>query len=266
MNVSESKNEEHVTVDILEGKKEEHVTVNIENDLQGASQSRSEAQASTPYLIPGSIVLAGIIIAGAVIYSNGGFLGTPRNAEPPAAAGLEVQADDVVLGNAKAKVTIIEYGDYQCPYCAKFFAEVEPAIKEKYVKTGKAKFIFRSFQFLGPESGVAAEAVSCAQDQGKFWEYHDAIFTEEYRDGQEHNGNLNRELFLKLAESLGLNKEQFSSCVDEKKYATKVGEDRTRAGAVGVDSTPTTFVNGVMVKGAVPIDQISAVIDAELKK
>lgn len=228
-------------------------------------ESSNRSQASTPYLIPGSIVLAGIIIAGAVMYSNGGFGGGSKQPPSPVETGLQATKDDVVLGDAKAPVTIIEYGDYQCPFCSKFFAEIEPAIIEKYVKTGKAKFIFRSFQFLGPESGAAAEAVYCAKEQGKFWEYHDAVYAAEHLDGQEQNGNLNRNLFLQIADGLNLDKTKFSDCIDGRKYAPRIQEDAANGQKVGVSSTPTTFVNGTKILGAVPFEQISAVIDQALK-
>lgn len=235
----------------------------IENNTSVAAGavSSSERKRSNPYLVPGSIVLAGLIIAGAVIYSNGGS----REPKPLTEAGLEIRSDEAVLGNPKAPVTIIEYGDYQCPFCGKMFAETEPVIKEKYVATGKAKLVFRSFQFLGPESVAAGQAAYCAQEQGKFWEYHDALYVEEYQDAQEHNGNLNRELFLKIAGELGMDGEKFAECIDGERYASKVQEERTNASKLGVVSTPTTFVNGLKIVGAQPADQFVAAIEEALK-
>lgn len=116
----------------------------------------------------------------------------------------EISSRDVVLGDPKAPVTLIEYGDYQCPFCGRFFKDTEPLIRENYIKTGKVKMVFRNFQFLGSESVSAAEAAECAKDQGKFWAYHDALYTTELNDGKENNGNLTRELFIDLAKSTGL--------------------------------------------------------------
>jgi protein-disulfide isomerase len=121
--------------------------------------------------------------------------------------GLKPNKDDVVLGDPNAKVTLVEYGDYQCPFCGRFFSEVEPLIRQNYIQTGKVNMIFRNFEFLGPESEASAEASECAKDQGKFWEYHDALYSAKVADtaGGENDGSLNRDLFLKIANNLGLN-------------------------------------------------------------
>jgi protein-disulfide isomerase len=125
-----------------------------------------------------------------------------KNATDPTPSPLG--ARDVILGDPNAPVTFIEYGDYQCPFCARFFTDVEPLIRDQYVKTGKVKIIFRSYPFLGAESTAAAEAAECAKDQGKFWEYHDALYTAESQDGHENNGSMTRDLFLTLAQNLKL--------------------------------------------------------------
>ena len=89
---------------------------------------------------------------------------------------------DAVLGNANAPVTIIEYGDYQCPFCTRYFSQIQPVIKSQYIDTGKAKMVFRDFSFLGPESTAAANAAQCAEDQGKLWSYHDALYAAKVAD------------------------------------------------------------------------------------
>jgi|SRR3989344_403375 len=116
----------------------------------------------------------------------------------------EIFPRDVILGDPKAPVTLIEYGDYQCPFCSRFFKDTEPLIRKNYIETGKVKMVFRNFQFLGSESVNAAQAAECAKDQGKFWVYHDALYAAELEDGRENNGNLKRELFIDLAKSAGL--------------------------------------------------------------
>lgn len=113
--------------------------------------------------------------------------------------------DDVVLGQANAPVTVIEYGDYQCPFCARWFETIEPQLKSTYVDTGKVKFIFRNYPFLGAESEASAEAAECAKDQGAYWAYHNALYTAEAQDGHENNGNLNKDLFVSIASDLKLN-------------------------------------------------------------
>ena len=236
------------------------------------------------YMLPASILVAGIMVSASIIYLVGskggggarvgqeGDSGRQLAAVGAVAGGpKEVGGRDVVLGDPKAPVTLIEYGDFQCPFCARFHSQVGVQLREEYIKTGKVKMVFRNFQFLGPESIAAAGAAECAKDQGKFWVFHDAIYDEEIRDGRknnnsENNGNLNREFFVSTAQSLGLNSGDFAACIDGEKYADQVAQDTSAAQAIDVNSTPTTFVNGRLIRGAVPYEQFKQVIEEELKK
>lgn len=223
------------------------------------------------YFLPISILVAGVLISGSVLYSVGlknqpTVQNGPSAPETVTGTELDLTKDDVVLGDLKAPVTLIEYSDFQCPYCGRFFSQSEPQILEEYVKTGKVKFVYRHFAFLGPESQAAANAVECAKDGGKFWQYHDEIFKEEILDGQEHNGNLNQVLFSKIAAKVGLNKTDFASCLDSDKYAGKVENDYTVAQKAGVQATPTVFVNGRKLEGALPYAQFRAAIEQALAK
>jgi len=217
------------------------------------------------YVLPASILLAAVLISGSVIYSTGFKSGSKSsltaNLDGQAVVSPELASTDVVLGDPKAPVTMIEYSDFQCPFCGRFYSQTEPPLKEQYVKTGKVRFIYRHFAFLGPESKAAAEAVECAKDQSKFWEYHDAIFNAELADGRENNGNLNRALFLTNAENLGLNLASFKACLDSNKYGQKVADDYSGAQALGVKATPTVFVNEVKIEGALPFGQFQQVIE-----
>ena len=112
-----------------------------------------------------------------------------------------VTSSDFVLGSDTAPVSVILYTDFQCPYCGKFFAETEQTTIAQYVKGGKVKFISRDFSFLGPESIKAAEAVRCAADQGKYWEFHDYLFTHQNGENKGNFSNLNLKTFAK---TLGL--------------------------------------------------------------
>ncbi|MDP3947266.1 MAG: thioredoxin domain-containing protein [bacterium] len=221
------------------------------------------------YTLPISILVAGILIAGSVIYALGlkDQAGGPAlgPSAPVAGQGPSI-GNAVVLGDPSAPVTIIEYGDFQCPFCGRFFAQTEPLIIEKYVKTGKVKFVYKDYAFLGPESLAAAEAAKCAADDGKFWEYHNALYREETKDGLEHNGNLNRGLFLRLAKELGINESSFASCVDTGKYKSAVLAENAEALAVGVNGTPAFFVGSQFISGALPFAQFETAIEAELNK
>jgi protein-disulfide isomerase len=229
----------------------------------------------SPYFVPVSILTAGFMIAASVIYAFGNRNANNGNpaqnnnqnqlANVGAVAAQQISGRDIVLGNSNAEVTLIEYADYQCPFCAHFFSQTEPLLKKDYVQTGKAKMVFRNYQFLGPESFKAAEAAECAKDQGKFWEYHDALYTAEETDGHENNGNLNRDLFVKLAGDLKLNLPAFERCIDSNKYADLIKKDFADAQAAGVNSTPVTFINGQKLVGAQPYPQFQSVIDSLLK-
>lgn len=229
-------------------------------------------------LLPMSIVIAGVMIAGSVIYMVGRLNGASPNlagngGEQLAAVGgqknevkdLQIGGRDVVLGEADAPVSLIEYGDYQCPFCGRFFSQTEQQIRENYIKNGKVKMVYRNFAFLGPESFAAAEAAECAKDQKQFWTFHDALFDAEVQDGEEHNGNLNRELFMKIASDLKLDTKSFAECYDGGKYKNQVKQDSAAAQTVGVNSTPTSFVNGEEMRGALPFSDFQTTIEKYLK-
>lgn len=224
------------------------------------------------YILPVSILVAAVLIAGAVIYTAGLPGAVDNNAnggnKPVVVTGdtLKLTSDDVVLGDLNAPVTVVEYSDFQCPYCGRFFSQTESQVRENYIKTNKVKFVYRHFAFLGAESKAGAQATECAKDQGKFWDFHDALFTAEQKDGQENSGNLNRGLFMTLAGQLKMNTQQFGTCFDSKKYAGKVDKDYAGAQVIGVQATPTLFVNGTKVEGAVPYEQFKSTIDAALAK
>ncbi len=223
------------------------------------------------YLLPYSILIAAILIAGALIYSTGAKntkTADQKEEAPKTAEFSKPQIDDdVVLGDPNAPITIFIFSDYQCPFCGKFFKETESLIRKNYVETGKAKMVLKDLAFLGPESTAAAQAAECARDQGKYWQYHDALFNEEIKDDQEHNGNLNRNLFKKIASDLKMNTDEFLSCFDSKKYENEVQKDIEEAKSVMERiSTPTIFINDKMIQGAYPYSVFSQAIDEALTK
>lgn len=229
----------------------------------------SENKISNQFMVPGAIILAGIIIAVAVIYS-----GSPRPSQEGAKAEVgaaqmdkneqkNLESDGPFLGNPSAKVTIVEFGDFQCPFCGRFFQTTEKEIIEKYVKTGKAKFIYRDFAFLGPESEWSAVASHCAEEQRKFWQYHDYLYS--HQSG-ENEGAFSKENLKKFAMSLGLDMAQFGQCLDSDKYIDRVRKNTEGGRKFGVNGTPANFVNGRIITGAVPFSQFEALIEEELKK
>lgn len=214
--------------------------------------------------LPSAIVVAALLIAGALIYTTGS-----EAINPPLAQVLpgnqNIADDDVVLGNSEAKVTIVEFGDYQCPFCGRFFKQVEPQLREEYIKTGKVKMVYRDFAFLGPESQGAALASQCAADQGKFWAYHDELYLAETADGVEHNGNLSSAFFKSTAVKLGLDSKIFESCLSSQLHKAEVEKDYNDGVSAGVQGTPTTFINGKILAGAVTYDILKAEIESALR-
>ncbi|OGF20197.1 hypothetical protein A3I35_01125 [Candidatus Falkowbacteria bacterium RIFCSPLOWO2_02_FULL_45_15] len=180
-------------------------------------------------------------------------------AQPTVASVPAITTDDNVRGNQNAAVTIVEYSDFECPFCLRFQSTMEQIYNEY---KSKALFVYRHFPLssLHPEAQKAAEASECAAEQGKFWEMHDKIFAANAAQ------NMSVEQWKKEATALGLNASKFNDCLDSGKFASKVAQQQAGGQAAGAQGTPTTFVNGQLVNGAVPYEQVKAVIDQELSK
>lgn len=173
---------------------------------------------------------------------------------------IQVSADDdPVKGKKNAPVTIIEFSDFQCPFCGRFFAQALPLIEESYIKTGKVKLVYRDFPLSFHQyAQKAAEAAECADEQGKFWEYHDKIF--------ENQNALDTSSLKQYAKDLGLDATKFNSCLDSGKMASEVQKDFKDGASYGVSGTPTFFINGVEVVGAQPYNIFEQIIEQELNK
>ena len=167
---------------------------------------------------------------------------------------LEVSADDdAVKGDPNAPVTIVEFSDYECPFCARFFSETYPQLVENYIDTGIAKLVFRDFPLsFHPNAEKAAVAAECAGDQGKYYEMHDLLF-------ERQAAGFSDELYPELASELKLDLEEFNSCLEDPAVAAEVEADMAEGGEYGVSGTPAFFVNGEMLSGAQPY---SAFVDA----
>lgn len=165
------------------------------------------------------------------------------------------------MGDPKAPVYIVEYGDYQCPFCLKFWSETEPQLIAEYVNTGKVYFEYRTYPIIGPESFTAAEGSYCAGDQGKFWEFHDTLFT---NWTGENVGDFTQDKLIQYANALNLNAAEFESCLSAEKYKGRVEQDKAQAEADGVHATPTLFINEVKVEGAQPFHALKQYIEDAL--
>ena len=166
------------------------------------------------------------------------------------------------LGNPDAKLTVVEFGDFQCPFCGRFRNTTFPILKEKYIDTGKINFIYVDLAFLGQESKDAAEAAKCAYEQGKFWEYHDEL----YKNQKGKNSGAFSEINLKkFAKDLNLNMSQFEICITDNKYDEYIEDEANLARRFGADVTPSLFIGKKILKGSPPIAYIEEIIEGQLK-
>ncbi|HJX62700.1 MAG TPA: thioredoxin domain-containing protein [Polyangia bacterium] len=182
-----------------------------------------------------------------------------ESANKPLAAALQAtlaKGDAPSFGPADSKVTMVEFSDFQCPYCSKA-AQVTQKIKDKYSK--QVRFVFRQFPLsFHDKAHGAAEAAMAANAQGKFWQMHDLMFA--------NQGALERESLDKYAKQIGLNLATFKKAMDSKQYLAAVDADVKLGGEAAVSGTPSLFLNGARVQDPTNFDTISGMIEAELKK
>ena len=190
--------------------------------------------------------------------NNNGVVDNQIDDEPnvPLANVPPITDADYPKGGDNAKVTMIEYSDFECPFCSRH-NDTMKKIEAEY--GDQIRIVFRHFPLsFHPEAQKAAEASECAGEQGKFWEMHDKIFDANTA------GNMSVAKWKEEAKNLGLNAGQFDECLDSGKYAKKVIDVMDAGAAAGVEGTPATFINGELVSGAVPYDQLKGMIDAAL--
>lgn len=164
--------------------------------------------------------------------------------------------DDPAYGPADAQITIIEFSDFECPYCLRWHTEVWPRLQETYAD--KIRLVYRDFPLysIHPNAGPAAEAANCAGEQNQYWEFHDLLFS--------GGSSLGTKTYQAYAESLGLDLNQFNECVESRKYESEVEADYQYAVGIGIQSTPTFFINGVALVGAQPFEVFQELIELEL--
>ena len=172
------------------------------------------------------------------------------------------------LGNENAPILLVEFGDYQCHFCNKFFHETEGNIVKNYVETGKVKIIFKDFTIIGPDSVAAAHAAHCAEVQGKFWEYHDELYNQ-YTG--ENNGWAASENLIKFAQNIGLDEDEFNQCMKDGKIQQIVKSSSEDARNLGITGTPAFFVIGPddevrRLNGAQPYEVFQNLFEEVLEK
>ena len=228
-----------------------------------------------PSLGIGVGVTISVIIAALLIYGQGSLMKTSPEivAQNDQSVGKKIGLDIItgnsspVLGSENAPITMIEFGDYQCFYCNNFFHNTESDIVKNYVDTGKIKMYFKDFTIIGQDSVSAANAAHCAQEQGKFWEYHDILYT---NWSGENTGWASTANLAQFAKQLGLNQDQFNQCMTQSKYASIIQSSVSDANNLGLTGTPDFFIIGkdnsvTKVVGAQPYAVFDEIFKSKLQ-
>ncbi len=190
--------------------------------------------------IAGAIIRAGLIIAGAVLLKSNSAPAPAQTSNPIVAITLApISAADRVLGSPDAKLKLVMYEDFQCPFCGKFVADAEQMVKSTYVANNQVEFVYRDYAFLGAESVSSAEAARCAEDQGQFWQYHDYLFAHQAGENQGGFSNSKLEGFAK---TLGLNTTTFNQCLASGQHTKDVTDSTNEGKTAGVQGTPKGFI------------------------
>lgn len=223
------------------------------------------------FYIPAAILLAGIFIGGTILYT-GGFDITPERTAAALPAGtardavqnngstvdFTITKDDHIRGNPEAAMTLVEFSDLECPFCRQFHPTILQALQEY---GDDVRWVYKHFPLDGlhPQARPAAEASECVWEQkgnDGFWQFVDAMFEEQERLGSA--------FYREAAEQIEVNLAQFDDCVSTRKYQNKVEQDYQQGIQAGVSGTPGSYVNGVLVRGAVPYSQLKSIIDSQL--
>ena len=172
-----------------------------------------------------------------------------------------------ILGAESARVIIIDFSDFQCPRCERHVQSTEPEIKKEYIETGNVAYVFKHFPWRGTDSFSAALASECANEQGKFWQYHDILF--QNQQGVDSDW-ASREKLKEFASAIGLDRQQFDSCLDSEKYKSNIDRDLALVEELSLDTTPSFLIlnsDGTdmeILKGAHPFASFKAIIDKRL--
>jgi protein-disulfide isomerase len=201
------------------------------------------------YIIGGLAALVAVLFVislGALARGgDGGFSGT---VVVPAARPSDIAQSGHVYGDGEAPVTVSEYLDFQCPFCRRAATDVMKEIEERFIAGGEAKVEVHPIAILGEESVQAAAAAECANAQGRFWSYHDILFTNQ---GAEQSGSFSKSRLKEFAARLGMDTSAFNGCLDSQRYVDQVEQSTEAARASGIASTPTFLVNGTPVASTV---------------
>ena len=178
----------------------------------------------------------------------------------------KVQSNGYMVGSASAPLEVIEFGDFECPQCARFATLTEPDVRTRLVDKGIIRFRYIDFPLsMHRNTWPASRAAACADEQGKFWAMHDALFQTQDQWNGETTSNPNA-VFKQLAKQIGLNQQQFDQCVDTKKTQAKIQAHEELALRQQIKATPSFIIGGKIVEGASPYDEFKAMVDTALAR
>ena len=225
---------------------------------RNAGSPRAGRAVESPTRLPGlrrlvlPLLVVGILAGGAaVVWATSDPLPLPS----------QLEASRPSLGAADAPLVIAEYADFQCPFCGVFAREIKPQIEAAYVATGKVRFEWHDFAWMGAESEDAANAARCAADQDAFWLYHDQLYAGRVTP---NSGTFSCDRLVAAAEKVGLDVPVFSACLDADTHGATVRADTAEAARLGMTGTPTFVIGDRILVGAQPFEVFAAEIDAAL--
>jgi len=211
----------------------------------------------------------GIVIVVVILFTSfqAGWDNNPGGMGMKIVSTINLENGSPALGSESSPVTIVEFGDYQCEACYHWFHNTRDTLIDNYIETGKAKLVFVDLPFLGRDSITAAQASYCAEDQGKYWEYHTMLYT--FQDGLPDSGWADRDRLNSFAFSLDMNIDEFNDCMDSSKYKIRVKANYDEAVKNGAQSTPTFILisqdgKTEMFAGAQPYSVFAATIESML--
>ena len=197
------------------------------------------------------IPILAVMILGAFL---GFYLETQIETDAPSALNL-IKGGSPIKGSPDAPITILEWGDYQCTFCYKFHQDTLGTIQKDFIDSGKVKLVFKDYPLNGPDSFLAAEASYCAEDQGKYWQYHDQLYQ---NWGGERTGWITRESLDTFAGTVNLELQKFNKCLDNHKYQNKVNAMYQFGKEIGIDATPSFLVFNeekiIKIRGSQPLE------------
>ncbi len=221
---------------------------------------KSSGSSKTKFVILG--VIAAIIIGGISFVAMNPDSLTVDNSKT--SVSVDTQNGSPVLGSPDAPVTIVEFGDYQCPFCQRWNTNTKPPIVENFIETGKAKLVFVDLAIIGRDSQKAHAGSYCADEQGLYWEYHDFLYANQ---GHENSGWVNSNNLKSLVSGIdGLDTDSFAQCLDSGKYEQRVRDNTNIAKKAGARSTPSFIIIGptgdsVSITGAQPYGAFQQAIE-----